>query len=358
MTLNINPKIKDTFYRYKMEPLQIKLEGRDIVTKLVNIESIQKSLSRHAHIICKYFAIEIGCKLTKGCFLQGKHDVEKLQKLLFNFITKFVCCLKCENPETNLSFVSNQLYGTCMACGACSKLDNNHKIVSFISKNQKLLISKVHNTPKKKEEIVKTPTLVTEPSGDSDDEDWCEDTSEDAVQKRQEEWAIKKESPFKLFFEKARSFDTLKLTPKDLFNYSKKYELGDKAIGVLVEVFYDEHILDKNGEQIKVSRPYLLKFSNKKSQPYFIGALERFIIFHGLACKAGQIFELLYEQDLLSEQAILEWYKNKSYKYVKREEKELLLKSVSHFVMWLETAEEESSSDEDEKECEIDIDSI
>jgi translation initiation factor 5 len=52
------------------------------------------------------------------------------------FITKFVLCGKCSNPETNLLITKDQnVIRTCLACGQTSNVDMGHRLTQFILKN-------------------------------------------------------------------------------------------------------------------------------------------------------------------------------------------------------------------------------
>lgn len=56
--------------------------------------------------------------------------------MLDGFITRFVLCGQCKNPETVLEITKQQsILKNCKACGAVSKVDMRHKLTSFILKN-------------------------------------------------------------------------------------------------------------------------------------------------------------------------------------------------------------------------------
>jgi translation initiation factor 5 len=62
-------------------------------------------------IICvdptKYFGCELGAQVkcddkNERYIVNGEHDAERLQTILDGFISKFVLCASCRNPETDL----------------------------------------------------------------------------------------------------------------------------------------------------------------------------------------------------------------------------------------------------------------
>ena len=133
----------DAFYRYKMPKLEAKIEGRGngIKTNIVNLVDISKCLGRPATYTTKYFGCELGAQ-TKFeedsglAIVNGAHDGRKLQDMLDGFITRFVLCGKCNNPETVLEITKQQtILKNCKACGAVSKVDMRHKLTTFILKN-------------------------------------------------------------------------------------------------------------------------------------------------------------------------------------------------------------------------------
>ncbi|XP_046672780.1 basic leucine zipper and W2 domain-containing protein 2-like [Homalodisca vitripennis] len=62
---------------------------------------------------------------------------------------------------------------------------------------------------------------------------------------------------------------------------------------------------------------------------------------------AMKIINFLYEKEILSEEAILDWYCNPSYD-TDVENGKKVRNQVAPFISWLEKAEEESSDDDEE----------
>ena len=142
-TVNIRRDVSDPFYRYKMEKLQSKIEGKGngIKTVIVNLSSVAQSLDRQPAYVIKYFGFELGAQTNTNpaddrWIINGAHDASKLQDYLDGFISKFVLCKKCKNPETVVNIKDGRILLDCKACGQITDVDLRLKLSSFILKNQ------------------------------------------------------------------------------------------------------------------------------------------------------------------------------------------------------------------------------
>ncbi|KAK1147035.1 eukaryotic translation initiation factor 5 [Aspergillus melleus] len=141
-TVNIRRDVSDPFYRYKMERLQSKIEGKGngIKTVVVNLNSVAQSLSRPPSYVIKYFGFELGAQANAKptddrWIINGAHDAAKLQDYLDGFISKFVLCKKCKNPETDVIIKDDKIILDCKACGQRSDVDPRLKLSTFILRN-------------------------------------------------------------------------------------------------------------------------------------------------------------------------------------------------------------------------------
>ncbi|KAI3002979.1 hypothetical protein CBS147346_5619 [Aspergillus niger] len=141
-TVNIRRDVSDPFYRYKMERLQSKIEGKGngIKTVVVNLNSVAQSLSRPPSYVIKYFGFELGAQANAKptddrWIINGAHDAPKLQDYLDGFISKFVLCKKCKNPETDVIIKDEKIFLDCKACGQRSEVDSRLKLSTFIIRN-------------------------------------------------------------------------------------------------------------------------------------------------------------------------------------------------------------------------------
>lgn len=141
-TVNIRRDVTDPFYRYKMERLQSKIEGKGngIKTVVVNLSSVAQSLARPPAYVIKYFGFELGAQTNTNpsddrWIINGAHEAGKLQDQLDGFISKFVLCKNCKNPETDVVIKDGNILLDCKACGQRSTIDLRLKLSGFILKN-------------------------------------------------------------------------------------------------------------------------------------------------------------------------------------------------------------------------------
>ncbi|KAI0013636.1 domain found in IF2B/IF5-domain-containing protein [Xylariaceae sp. FL0662B] len=141
--VNVRRDVTDAFYRYKMERIQTKIEGKGngIKTVVVNLSSVAASLARPGSYVIKYFGFELGAQTNidppdDRWIINGAHDASKLQELLDGFINKFVLCKKCKNPETDVVIKDGHIVLDCKACGQRTDVDLRLKLSGFILKNQ------------------------------------------------------------------------------------------------------------------------------------------------------------------------------------------------------------------------------
>lgn len=141
--LQIRRDVADPFYRYKMERLQSKIEGKGngIKTVIPNLPSVAYSLARPPSYIIKYFGFELGAQTNTNpkderWIINGAHQSDKLQDSLDGFINRFVLCKDCKNPETEFVIKDGRISLDCKACGQRTTVDIRHKLSGFILKNE------------------------------------------------------------------------------------------------------------------------------------------------------------------------------------------------------------------------------
>ena len=142
-SVNIRRDVADPFYRYKMERLQSKIEGKGngIKTVVANLSNVADQLARPPNYVIKYFGFELGAQTNidpkdDRWIINGAHESSKLQDYLDGFINKFVLCKDCKNPETVVNVKDGNILLDCKACGMHTQADMRHKLAQFILKNQ------------------------------------------------------------------------------------------------------------------------------------------------------------------------------------------------------------------------------
>lgn len=141
-TRNIGGDSDDVHYRYRMPALVVKVEGRGngIKTVVLNLADVAKSLHMHPAYITKFFGIELGAQSkfdasNERATINGCHSVPDLHHILDRFIQQFILCPACQLPELNMKMKSSSIKIQCDACGAASRLQSTHRIVSYMTKN-------------------------------------------------------------------------------------------------------------------------------------------------------------------------------------------------------------------------------
>lgn len=90
--------------------------------------------------VIKYFGFELGAQTNTNpsddrWIINGAHEASKLQDYLHGYITKFVLCKKCKNPETDTVIKDGHIVLDCKACGQRSDVDIRLKLSGFMLKN-------------------------------------------------------------------------------------------------------------------------------------------------------------------------------------------------------------------------------
>ena len=87
-----------------------KVEGRGngIKTRIPNCYELASSLHRPPSVVTKFFGCELGAQSKwddkeQSCIVNGEHQQNTLQnKLCDEFLPRFVLCVQCKLPETDM----------------------------------------------------------------------------------------------------------------------------------------------------------------------------------------------------------------------------------------------------------------
>jgi len=387
---------KDPHYRYKMPKLMAKIEGsgNGIRTNIVNMSAIAKALGRPPSYPTKYFGCELGAQVTinnDAFIVNGSHDADRLQSHLYNFISKFVLCTKCKNPETNLTVVNQTIKQKCIACGHETTIPKLHKLTTFIinhppegngsstntsaSSSSKGKSSKSDKKSKKNGQQSPTnngdngnSSNVNNAIDNNNNDDFDDDFDDDALTAAAYTERMRdlcdglssgmyisdsKESAnmFYSLVKEKKEADLLLDTAvqKELFKEAERLNFKDKSTLILSELLFTENII----EEIKKYKMLLLRFcvKNKKAQKYLLGGYEKLVgdIYKDkLLNNAVKILKQFYDEEILDEDVIIEWSLKESKKYVSKEMSKKIHEKVAPLIKWLKEAEEEEDSEEDD----------
>ncbi|KAJ2003407.1 eukaryotic translation initiation factor 5 [Coemansia thaxteri] len=402
--INIRRDVKDPYYRYKMPRLLGKIEGKGngIKTVLPNIVDVARALSRPPDYPTKYFGIELGAQVkveekNEKYIVNGAHDVAKLQDLLDGFIDRFVLCASCKSPETDLVIHAKDqsIIRQCMACGQRTDVDLRHRLATYIVKNPPPKTKKGgqhasaapgqddgadgdHGSGGEVDLLARDASKLDiaggatngrniDDDGDDDDEGWDVelDMSAEAIAARQkalsggfvlggadndddDENNSGGDDPYDQlgdFIKDNRDAPDSKIYAKATeLHLAKKHRA---LIVVILCLFENSTTVAKD---IAKHDKLLLSFGNSdKHQRAVIGGFERLIEARqdSLLPKTPAIFKALFDEEIVEEEAFLEWAKKPSKKYVDKDVAKLIHKAAQPFVQWLAEAEEESDSDEE-----------
>lgn len=402
MSINICRDNHDPFYRYKMPPIQAKVEGRGngIKTALLNIADVARALNRPVPYVVKYFGFELGTQTSisvdKDRYLvNGVHEPAKLQDVLDGFINKFVLCGSCKNPETEIIITkSSDLVRDCKACGKRTPMDLRHKLSSFILKNPPE--SMASGSKKRKaatasanvrgggvsiSDIAQGKTANDDSNDaavnndDNDeltrqihaaasnledlevkDDDWAVDMSEEAIRKRAKELQVDSTAidPSLSKLDEygewilANGQDSL---PSDIELYKKAVELDllnePKVAAVLAQCLFSKDIVT----EIEPHTAFLTKIlANEEFERNFLGGIERFLGLENkdLIPQLPKILLQLYQNDIVSEEEIMRFGTKSSKKFVPKDVSKKVRRAAKPFITWLENAESEDEESDEE----------
>jgi len=316
----------------------------------------------------KFFGCELGAQATfndetERYIVNGAHDQNRMRDLLDTFISKFVLCQSCKNPETELQITKNDyILADCKACGHQGDIDMRHKLTTFIVKNPPKKASK---KSKKRavagaDAIEGQPGQIEEEGGSDDeltkkieagaadimteeeaarliaqrenDEDWSVDTSKEAVAARISKLDAKLQSSLLLGDDDddeggETTYDVFgqwvrdnKESVTDVEIYKKAEEDGiEKKYKTLIPLFQALFEDVKIVDELESHLALLAKLTtSEKHQKALLGGLERLLA----ETSPDQIPTLpkilmeLYQADILEEELLQSWGTHVSKKYV------------------------------------------
>lgn len=389
---NVNRKNTDSFYRYKMPKIEVKVEGKGngIKTVICNCVDVGRALDRPAEYVCKHFGFELGAQVnmnaeTEKYIVNGSHEAELLQDKLDSFIWNWVLCNECKNPETTLKVGHEKknpdITQSCKACGHSGILKIAGRMTKYIQMNppkkfKKGTVSKESKPKKPKSidnDVAKNETKV------DTDTHWDLKIDTD-IFSRVDRILETLTSKLSEMTDGSKLIDQLEMDQKiDLFvkhvkRHKKQMDEEDFLSDYGAEAVLDLSKVLKLGsygvwaykgfakfsskiiEQIEKFSEHLqvLCKDDKDAQLLMIGIVEETVKAHKtkLLPKTAHILKLLYDEDIVEDEIILKWASKPTKKFTTKKHATAMIEAdnMEAFLKWL--AEPAESSDESDDESE------
>ena len=394
--INIRRDVKDLYYRYKMPRLVSKIEGKGngIKTVVSNMVDIAKALNRPPVYVTKFFGSEVGsltvCDEKAARYIvNGAHEAEKLQNVLDGFISKFVLCPACENPETDLSVSKDgTIWRNCKACGHRATVDMAHQLCTYIQKNPPPKPKKIENANKGATSSGDAGVTLesAKDSGDADeeasegmiapegidsgfirtsngfaadDDDWTETTAFDKS-KELASLSERVRKSLNLTDDSLALFGTfldsnLTISNEDLLKEIEERELrADRALAAVLQILLrPEALIASFTLRLPVIQTLLnLSEPRERGIKAFLGSIERLLshLHPKLISACPALLQLAYQNDLFEDDDIIAWFGHISKRYVSKEEAQMVRKAAEPFVNWIQSAESDEDEDEGDEE--------
>jgi len=395
-TFNVNRLVTDLNYRYKMPALTVKIEPipkrrNRCQTLLLNIERVSKCLGVQGvnpEFILKWLSLELGIsqkistearknRTIKSFILLSSVQPELLQPKLDSFIYNWVLCKTCQNPETSLwKSDKKTILQRCFACGQVNTKNLTDKFSKFIVMK---LPEKEPEPPKKyqkeqKEEKLSSTNSINAVGWNDGDEFELETDDFSAIDRTMKLYQAGAETisltSLKNFPEKSRIYAFLKyLTESRERLGEKKFLCSGREIELLVTSFHlksaairpiFQNFLKWKKKKFSFEKIKSLIISHKQffesicildtvnCEREIFGQFQLMIDFNrkSLLKVSVNIFHCLYDNDVISEDVILEWNSGKL-RFLKEDVDNRMKDGCAKLINWLETAESESESEEE-----------
>eukprot|EP01087_Luapelamoeba_hula_P004415 TRINITY_DN1435_c0_g1_i1.p1 TRINITY_DN1435_c0_g1~~TRINITY_DN1435_c0_g1_i1.p1 ORF type:complete len:497 (-),score=143.23 TRINITY_DN1435_c0_g1_i1:61-1551(-) len=427
--LAIDPAAQaDPFYRYKMKQLIVQTigNGKMIRTAFTNVDEVAKEVKVPPDYIPHYLAKAIGAQakydakksVQQRASISGEHESKDLSALFIRFIREFIMCPKCKLPELAYKGKREDLEMRCASCGwkgNLSAIAINDKFKRYVyqhpppapaargGKSAQAPATATAKTGGKKTSVAKKAGAAGSSAAAKPAEDepvvWLTDVSDKAVEERRETMVPdslkgrgmvliegqpdedsdeEEAAPAKTPLEALKAFITgpPKRTPEEIAAEVATLQSQGRPMKPIVQLLFEVLFPDLPTLQANVAfyKLVLLKVmgTDHLSQIVFLTCLEKKIDTtkgkpktEFLAKKVLHVFKYLYDEDLLDEDVILQWYEpedaddgvegggstSNNNNKGNNAGQDPLRKAVAPFCKWLQEAESESDSeDEDDSE--------
>jgi len=271
--INVPRHKDDPFYRYTMPALRVKVEGRGkmIKTVLLNLDDISNDLERPVEYLLKFIGLELGAQVeakNNKYIIGGDRQVEELYKVFDTFIEKYILCVVCKNPETNLGTKKGNITLTCRACGKVTQVDYPHKLTDYIIKKERV---------QEKTASKKKPSIT-----DSDD-------PSDVLRE---------------FWESKPSNSDIIFKVEEI--QSQQGWTSDQMLRVVFASLYDKEILSDFERKADIFKLFM---NSPKSQETALYCVEKLCTMEkSIVSSISSILEKFYEKKVLDKPTLQKWF--------------------------------------------------
>jgi len=396
----------DTSYRYKMDPLQTKVEGRGngIKTVLLNVAQVASDMRTDPKYITKFLGLECGAQSTwkekRGVgIVNGSHQQADLQEKIYQFIQVLILCPSCDLPELKHRCRGSAVGAKCYSCGWVGGIQNDHAILKYVSRHppkagKQPKPAQIDQGGKKKrkkmpaaaggaqvsDSPVKAKKKNEEPEQNFDG--WHMDkNSERTEAKREEEEEDTKKlkenhvtdfpnSPVALlkFILQKPNMKLIDIVSEfQRIKIAHKLDEAETKLGkVLVDAVFDFSTVPLFLSSIEGAANFLSWYSaDRETAKILVSYIEEAIVDKDFWEFTPMILEKLYDCNVFDENFLLDWYNQPpENSYVVQDPEEILkIKAKSEpFISWvksvIKTPANDSGDDEEEVEETIDEETI
>lgn len=292
--------------------------------------------------IVKFLALQLGTMSRiledkDHYVINGKHSQEDLMKLLDTFISKYVLCRKCENPETIIKATSSKISLTCKACGAITDFPPLDKFETFISKTA----------------AGKSPKVVKKKSADAGEAaagEGEEGEKKKVIKKVVRKKVVVKKSPGEQTFRanlpvyaiesrinsalalmgNGAELEKIESELRNIYDSLGEYRNCEHMVKAIYSTIFNEDVAGKIMTRGQILAVYT---AGRRNVQFAVMELMNESVVEGDIDKkkVPALFKKLFDADVLAEEDILAWAEENA--------EAPLTKAAESFTNWLKTAE-------------------
>jgi len=332
----------DVHYRWKMEPLDTKIEGKGIGRKtvLLNITEVAAQCFTRPQYMTKFFGYEIGAQSKwddhrKVGFVNGVHDTNELQELVFKYIELLIVCPSesCQRPEIKYEKKKKQIRMACASCGLNLHFELDHQITKFIrtswddlhaakkvdvndlAKQQPKRRRRRKKDPEEEEEEAKEVATVVE-----EIEDKLQPLKVDDPVQTLKEASTKKTKEFGDMFSRIQlghEFDDEKM--------------GSIFLNVVLNFDSEDDFIESFNKNSGCIRWYV---SERKNRDIFMDYFQEMMVYSDFIDSAAHIFAKFHEKIIFQTDYLNHWFENDQTEFISSVE--LLIDDVKNLKEYVE----------------------